>query len=125
MPTTSKIWTIVMLFIALMSKSSYCASELLYKENHDDFCAFKKLEPPYYVAYKAPEGSIQIDGSIDEPAWKEVAWTAPNQDICGPNNCSRGEPRFLTKQKVRWDDKYIYFAAYLEETHDSYMGQQP
>jgi len=78
-------------------------------------CDFGTLAPPYYVTYKAEGGTIKVDGDLSEPAWQEVAWTTPNMDICGPNNCSRGAPRFSTRQKVRWDDKFLYIAAELEE----------
>jgi len=73
------------------------------------------LVPPYYVAYKVEPGAIAVDGDLEDPAWAEVAWTSPNIDICGPNQCSRGLPRFSTHQKVRWDDKFLYIAALLEE----------
>ena len=101
------------------------------------------------MAYKLPSApagtshppAIKIDGSLDEPAWHEVAFTDSNPDICGtsdhcpndgkinqskypcsdncctaamkPNTC--GVPRFTTKQKIRWDDEYLYIGAELEE----------
>ena len=80
------------------------------------FCAFEDaLFPPHYVAYRAAPGSITIDGKLDEAAWGEVAWTTPNRDICGPSPCSHGPARFGTRQKVRWDDEFLYIAAFLEE----------
>jgi hypothetical protein len=80
------------------------------------FCAFEdSLFPPHYVTYKAASGSIKVDGRLDEPAWAEVDWTTPNRDICGPSPCSHGPARFETRQKVRWDDEFLYIAAFLEE----------
>ena len=77
------------------------------------FCAFEDaLFPPYYVAYKTA-APPKIDGVLDEPEWAEVEWTTPNRDICGPSNCSHGVARFGTKQKVRWDDEFLYVAAFL------------
>ena len=49
-----------------------------------------------------------------------MPWTTPNRDICGPNDCrnpthAASNPRFQTRQKVRWDDEWLYIAAELEE----------
>jgi hypothetical protein len=124
------------------------------------FCAFSNIfgagAPPQYVAYKLPQAPVQasqppaitIDGSLDDAAWKEVAFTESNPDICGRrrghcpgdaapfqgkdypcsagaggNCCSGGGqspsacdvPRFTTRQKIRWDDEYLYIGAELEE----------
>lgn len=80
------------------------------------FCAFEDaLFPPHYVTYKAAPGSIKIDGKLDEQAWEEVSWTTPNRDICGPSPCTHGPARYETRQKVRWDDEFLYIAAFLEE----------
>lgn len=77
------------------------------------FCAFEdELFPPYYVAYKTATPP-KIDGVLSEPEWNDVPWTTPNRDICGPSNCSHGPARFGTKQKVRWDDDFLYVAAFL------------
>ena len=43
----------------------------------------------------------------------KVAWTTPNRDICGPAACSHGAARLGTRQKVRWDDDFLYVAAFL------------
>ena len=44
-----------------------------------------------------------------------MPWTTENVDICGSENaCKRGEPRFKTRQKVRYDQEYLYVAAELE-----------
>jgi hypothetical protein len=69
-------------------------------------CAFENIfgagPPPYYVAYHLDSAAgtapglqankhlqgIKIDGSLDDPAWLEVGFTAPNPDICGtPATC--------------------------------------
>ena len=85
--------------------------------------------PPYYINYKLQTNqTITIDGNLNDPAWKEVAFTDSNPDICGTQeycntngNCATGPdtcavPRFTTRQKMRWDDNYLYIGAYLEET---------
>jgi hypothetical protein len=124
-------------------------------------CAFDNIfgagAPPYYVTYELPAGrSITIDGSLDDDAWQEVGFTRSNPDICGDaehcptagnqsgrypcsGNCCNeaqkprtcGKPRFKTRQKIRWDEKYLYVGAELEEPqvwanntqHDSIIFQ--
>eukprot|EP01117_Protostelium_nocturnum_P018874 TRINITY_DN7996_c0_g1_i1.p1 TRINITY_DN7996_c0_g1~~TRINITY_DN7996_c0_g1_i1.p1 ORF type:complete len:380 (-),score=96.65 TRINITY_DN7996_c0_g1_i1:38-1177(-) len=68
--------------------------------------------PNGYVAYKTPKGSITIDGSLTEPAWKEVSWSSDFVDIQGS---SKPKPRYLTKVKIRYDDDFLYIGGYLEE----------
>ncbi len=55
---------------------------------------------------------IQIDGRLDDPAWKRAAWTSDFVDIEGAR---RPKPRFRTRAKMLWDDHYLYIAAELEE----------
>jgi predicted metalloprotease with PDZ domain len=69
--------------------------------------------PKGYVCYRAT-APIQIDGRIDEDAWKTAPWTDPFVDIEGD---VRPRPRFQTRAKLLWDDNYFYVAALLEEPH--------
>ena len=55
---------------------------------------------------------IQIDGKLDDAAWKEAPWTSDFIDIEG---ATKAAPRFRTRVKMLWDDKYLYIAAELEE----------
>jgi Carbohydrate family 9 binding domain-like len=55
---------------------------------------------------------IVIDGKIDDPAWSKAPWTSDFVDIEG---AARPKPRFRTRVKMLWDDKYLYIAAELEE----------
>ena len=101
-----------------------------------DVCRFDNAygagPPPYYVNYKLQStGSTPpvIDGSLDDAAWNDVAFTVSNPDICGTaaycstaGNCAKGQkpegcatPRFTTRQKMRWDDEFLYVGAELEE----------
>lgn len=57
---------------------------------------------------------IQIDGRIDDQAWRHARWTANFVDIAGP---SHPKPRFRTRVKMTWDDTYFYVAAELDEPH--------
>ena len=55
---------------------------------------------------------IRIDGKLDDPAWKKAKWTSDFVDIEG---AAKPTPRFRTRAKMLWDDKYLYIAAELEE----------
>jgi hypothetical protein len=55
---------------------------------------------------------IRIDGKLDDPAWQKAAWTSDFVDIEGAD---KPTPRFRTRAKMLWDDKYLYIAAELEE----------
>ena len=57
-------------------------------------------------------GPIQIDGKLDDPAWNEAPWSSDFVDIEGS---AKPTPRFRTRVKMLWDDKYLYIAAELEE----------
>ena len=67
----------------------------------------------HYQCLRA-SGSMQIDGRISEPDWKRAAWTDWFVDIEG---AAKPKPRFKTRAKMLWDDKYFYIAAQLEEPH--------
>lgn len=69
--------------------------------------------PRGYVAYRTP-APITIDGKLDDPAWQAVPWWEDHADIEG---FQKTTPRFRTRGKMVWDDRYLYIAAYLEEPH--------
>ena len=53
-----------------------------------------------------------IDGKLDDPAWRQAAWTSDFVDIEGT---AKPSPRFRTRVKTLWDEQYLYIAAQLEE----------
>ncbi len=55
---------------------------------------------------------IRIDGKLDDPAWQKAQWTSDFVDIEG---AAKPMPRFRTRVKMLWDDRYLYIAAELEE----------
>lgn len=67
--------------------------------------------PKSYECYWATT-PIHIDGKLDDPAWKAAAWTTDFVDIEGS---AKPLPRFRTRTKLLWDDKYLYIGAELEE----------
>jgi hypothetical protein len=67
--------------------------------------------PRHYVAYRAPT-ALNVDGKLDEPAWTAAPWSVPFVDIQGD---SHPAPRFRTRAKMLWDDRYFYVGAEMEE----------
>jgi hypothetical protein len=55
---------------------------------------------------------IQIDGNLNDAAWKKAKWTTDFVDIQGD---ALPKPRFKTRAKMLWDDNYLYIAAEIEE----------
>ncbi|HEX9728873.1 MAG TPA: carbohydrate-binding family 9-like protein [Gemmatimonadales bacterium] len=53
-----------------------------------------------------------IDGLLTDVAWTDARWTEEFVDIEGP---LRASPRYRTRAKMVWDDRYFYVAAWLEE----------
>jgi cellulose/xylan binding protein with CBM9 domain len=69
--------------------------------------------PERYVCLRSPS-PIRIDGRLDDAAWRSAPWTAAFVDIEG---AARPRPRFQTRVKMLWDDRFLYIAAELEEPH--------
>lgn len=67
--------------------------------------------PRHYICYRAP-GPVVIDGDIEGEEWTEAPWSEGFTDISGDPDKN---PRFLTRFKLLWDDRYVYVAAELEE----------
>ncbi|MGK9477760.1 carbohydrate-binding family 9-like protein [Melioribacter sp. OK-6-Me] len=70
-----------------------------------------EFNPRHYIVYRTDE-KITVDGSLDEKCWASALWTEDFIDIEGT---IRPHPRFKTRVKMLWDDKYFYIAAELEE----------
>lgn len=71
------------------------------------------FDPPSYVIYKAGE-EIQVDGVLDEEAWKRADWTEDFADIRGGEHPA---PENRTRAKLLWDDGFLYIGAEIEEKH--------
>jgi len=57
---------------------------------------------------------IHIDGSLRDPAWRDLPWTEDFVDITGEES---RRPRFRTRVKMAWDERFFYVGADLEEPH--------
>lgn len=71
------------------------------------------LYPRHYICYRARK-PIVIDGKLDDEAWRDAEWTEDFVDIEGDR---KPRPRFRTRAKMLWDDRYFYIGAELEEPH--------
>jgi hypothetical protein len=71
------------------------------------------LPPRHYVCPRAAV-PLTIDGRLDKAAWRAAPWTEDFVDIEGDR---REKPRFRTRVKMLWDDRYFYIGAELEEPH--------
>jgi hypothetical protein len=71
------------------------------------------FQPEQYICYQA-SSLIDVDGKLEEPGWKNIAWTQNFEDIEGS---LKPMPRFTTRAKMLWDENYFYVAAELEEPH--------
>jgi hypothetical protein len=73
----------------------------------------RSMEPKGYVCYRAAE-TVEIDGDLRKAVWQAAAWTDDFVDIEGD---LRPLPRFRTRAKMLWDDRYFYVAVEMEEPH--------
>ena len=70
-----------------------------------------EAQPRHYTCYRAPT-PIQIDGRLNDAGWRKAPWTSRFVDIQGSK---LPRPRFATRAKMLWDDRYFYVAAELKE----------
>lgn len=67
--------------------------------------------PLHYPVQRAC-APLQIDGRLDDPAWKQAEWTSNFVDILGGN---ADKPRYRTRMKMLWDSSFLYIAAQMQE----------
>jgi hypothetical protein len=76
--------------------------------------AIGHCQPPNrYTCRRAPT-PIRVDGRLDDAAWATAPWTTDFVDIQGDGH---PRPRFRTRVKMLWDDRFLYVAAELQEPH--------
>jgi hypothetical protein len=69
--------------------------------------------PKSYVCHRTAS-PIRIDGRLSDRGWRIAPWTDSFVDIEGD---AKPHPRFKTRVKMLWDDRYFYIAAEMEEPH--------
>ncbi|MFN7922978.1 MAG: carbohydrate-binding family 9-like protein [Bryobacteraceae bacterium] len=68
-------------------------------------------EPKRYTCPRAT-AEPRIDGKLDDAAWPSAPWTDLFIDIEGNG---KPAPRYRTRAKMLWDDRYFYIGAEMEE----------
>jgi hypothetical protein len=68
-------------------------------------------QPKRIVATKVKEGTIKLDGKLDEAAWKTAASTG-----LFVNSVDGGKAAQTTEAKVLWDDKYLWVAFQMQDS---------
>lgn len=69
--------------------------------------------PRGYLCHRASE-AITLDGRLDKAVWEKAPWSEEFGDIEGD---AKPKPRFKTRMKMLWDERYLYIGAELEEPH--------
>jgi hypothetical protein len=69
--------------------------------------------PKAYTCYQTNK-KINIDGRLNEHAWKKAAWASSFEDIEGDK---KPLPLQKTRVKMLWDKEYLYIAAEIDEEH--------
>ena len=72
------------------------------------------LLPPRHYLCPRVSAPIKIDGSLSDPSWQDVPWSADFVDITGQDAL---RPTLRTRVKMGWDDDFFYVGAKLEEPH--------
>jgi len=86
---------------------------LVQADTYEDWQRMRDIPRSGYVANRA--GSrIEIDGRLDDAAWRGALWSDRFQDIEGK---AKPRPRFDTRVKMLWDRKYLYIGAFLPDPH--------
>ncbi len=70
-------------------------------------------DPKHYDCVRAVKPP-NIDGKLDDRAWRDAPWSTSFVDIEGD---AKPAPRFRTRMKMLWDNDYLYIGAELEEPH--------
>jgi hypothetical protein len=81
--------------------------------NFTNGSAQPSVPPKSYTCYQTDK-KINIDGKLNEGAWKKAEWTSSFVDIEGDK---KPLPLQETKVKMLWDKEYLYIATVIEEEH--------
>jgi hypothetical protein len=96
----------IFVLLTLISCQNETESELMTINVSDDI-----VVPKHYIVGKTSE-VIKIDGIATEQSWVSAKFSEKFIDIEGIKT-----PKFDTKMKMLWDEKFLYIYAELEEPH--------
>ena len=57
---------------------------------------------------------LDLGGDASDPGWDALPWSEPFVDITGTASLA---PRFRTRMRMGWDDRFLYVNADMEEPH--------
>jgi len=86
---------------------------LVHADTYEDWQRMRDIPRSGYVANRSAS-RIEIDGRLDDAAWRGAVWSDRFQDIEG---AVKPRPRFDTRVKMLWDRKYLYIGAFLPDPH--------
>src|ERR1700712_1930003 len=69
-------------------------------------------EPPKRYECHRAASAVRGDGRLTDAAWRGAPWSDWFVDIRGGKS---PRPRYRTRVKMLWDDKFFYVAAQLAE----------
>lgn len=78
---------------------------------YQQWLQMQPIEPKSYACQKL-DRDFELDGRLDKPEWQGIPWTEDFADIEGD---AQPRPRYRSRAKMRWTEKFWYFAAELEE----------
>lgn len=95
--------------------TAFIVASILYAQGQETKIPAPGIEfnPEKYVCYRT-NTPIKVDGRLNEPIWNKTEWTNYFSDIEGK---LKPVPRFKTRAKMLWDNKYLYIAVEIEEPH--------
>ncbi len=67
---------------------------------------------PLAVAVRVPDGSIKIDGKLDEAVWKQAPVITGFKDVKKEGGVAEEQ----TKIRMLWDSKYLYIGAQCDDS---------
>ncbi|MBV9469311.1 MAG: carbohydrate-binding family 9-like protein, partial [Abitibacteriaceae bacterium] len=110
-----RAWSFVLslLILALTPGQGSAASNDVPAKVDRNRLALRMMTPNSYLCYRATHPLV-IDGTLNDPAWRNAPWTADFVDIEGD---AKPAPPLRTRVKMLWDDNYLYVGAHLEEPH--------
>jgi hypothetical protein len=103
----------MMLLLSLVN-SRVTENEAVAEDSSDVRREIQPFRSPQGYVCHFSDTPIQIDGQLNDAAWNNAPWTNFFVDIEGS---AKPVPRFGTRARMLWDDKYFYIAAEMDEPH--------
>ena len=113
LPASGQIVRLLTGWLLLLMPALFFHSGQAVADSIGDWKKMLAITPRGYLCLHTDE-PLRIDGRMDENAWTQADWTT---EFCDIEGRSKPQPRFRTRAKMLWDDRYFYVAAQLQEPH--------